>query len=478
MKLDFSLIKNNKVLVVGDLLLDRYWSGETNRVSPEAPVPVVLIKEVVEKLGGAGNVASNVSSLGGVSGLIGEIGNDADGKIFEELCKKNVINSRLIRNPFGETIVKHRIVSQGQQLVRADFETENAEIDSLGIKQAFASEIDDYDIVVVSDYGKGVATSVGEVISMAKHLNKKVVVDPKGQDFSNYEAADLVTPNLNEFEAIVGHCKDQEALVLGARELLNQYDLGALLITQGPKGMTLVTEDDIHFLSAKSQEVFDVTGAGDTVCAVIASFWTQEMSLSTACELANTAAGIVVGKLGAAMVSLDEIYFAESSRASVGSTTAPNDVMLAVADARARGEKVVMTNGCFDVLHAGHVKYLNQAKALGDCLLVVVNDDASVTRLKGENRPINDIEARVEMLRALRCVDWVIPFSEDTPKCLISEIKPDVLVKGGDYLAKDVVGAKFVQSYGGVVKILDFIEGYSTTSIVARLSLIQEETLG
>ena len=384
MKLDFSLIKSNKVLVVGDLLLDRYWSGETNKVSPEAPVPVVLVKEAIEKLGGAGNVASNVSSLGGVSGLIGEIGDDADGNIFERLCKQSAINSRLIQNPLRETIVKHRIVSQGQQLVRADFENKNSPVDSLSIKQAFVSEISKYDTVVVSDYGKGIKVAVDQIISITKGLNKKIVVDPKGQDFHNYAGADLVTPNLKEFEAIVGVCDDQKSLVAKARKVLDQYELKALLITQGARGMTLVTKDDTNFLSAKSQEVFDVTGAGDTVCAVIASFWSQELSLSTACELANTAAGVVVGKFGAATVSLEEICAADSSKTDDGTTMSISDVLMAVAKVRSREVKVVMTNGCFDVLHTGHIKYLKQAKASGDYLVVAVNDDASVTKLKGK----------------------------------------------------------------------------------------------
>ena len=473
MKFDLSRVKLNKVLVVGDLLVDRYWIGDTNKISPEAPVPVVLVKDSFEKLGGAGNVAANVCSLGSDSCLMGEIGPDSDGDKFLALCDDPPIATEILRNPIRKTIVKHRIVSQGQQLLRADFEPDLEETDSSALLNAFSKRVEAYDVIVISDYGKGGVKDARALIARAKECGKKVLVDPKGEDFSKYSGADLVTPNLKEFEAIVGKSDNPETLVSSARKMLIDYKFGALLITRGCNGMTLVTKTEDYSFSARSQEVFDVTGAGDTVCAAIAVLWVDEVSMPVACEMANIAAGIVVNKFGVATVTLEEVRVEltlHNSPISERFVTTDLDTLSALIKVRSKGFKVVMTNGCFDILHIGHIRYLNEAKALGDILVVAINDNASVARLKGKDRPINDLHSRVHLLEALRCVDYVIPFSEDTPERLIAEISPDILVKGGDYEVENISGADFVLANGGEVKTLSLIEGYSTSAVIEKLS--------
>ena len=473
MKLDLSCVKFNKVLVVGDLLLDRYWIGDTNKISPEAPVPVVLVTDSFEKLGGAGNVAANACSLGSDSCLMGEIGVDSDGDKFLSLCNGTPIANEILRNPIRKTIVKHRIVSQGQQLLRADFEPDLEETDSSALLKAFSKRVEDHDFIVISDYGKGGIKDARKLIARAKECSKKVLVDPKGEDFSKYIGADLVTPNLKEFEAVVGKSDSPEALVFSARKMLVDYDFGSLLITRGCNGMTLVTKTEDYSFKARSQEVFDVTGAGDTVCATIAALWVDEVSLPLACEVANIAAGVAVNKFGVATVTLEELraelalYNRPLSERFV---PAGLDALSALIKFRSKGFKVVMTNGCFDILHTGHIQYLNEAKALGDILVVAINDNTSVARLKGKDRPINDLHSRVHLLEALRCVDYVIPFSEDTPERLIAEVSPDVLVKGGDYEIENIAGADSVLAKGGEVKILSLIEGYSTSALIEKLS--------
>ena len=473
MKFDLSRVKFNKVLVVGDLLLDRYWIGDTNKISPEAPVPVVLVKDSYEKLGGAGNVAANACSLGSDSCLLGEIGSDSDGDTFLALCDGIPIATEILRNPIRKTIVKHRVVSQGQQLLRADFEPDLEETDSSALLNTFSKRVEDYDVIVISDYGKGGIKDASTLIACAKKCGKKVVVDPKGEDFSKYIGADLVTPNLKEFEAIVGKSDDPEILVLSARKMLLDYDFGSLLITRGCNGMVLVTKTEDYSFNARSQEVFDVTGAGDTVCAAIAALWVDEVSLPVACEVANIAAGIAVNKFGVATVTLEEVRVEltlYNSPLPELFVTAGLDTLSTLVKVRSKGFKVVMTNGCFDILHTGHIRYLSEAKALGDILVVAINDNASVARLKGKDRPINDLLARVHLLEALRCVDYVIPFSEDTPERLIAEVSPDILVKGGDYDVENIAGADLVLANGGEVKILSLVEGHSTSAIIDKLS--------
>ena len=325
--------------------------------------------------------------------------------------------------------------------------------------------------MILSDYGKGALVNHQALIAAARERGIPVLADPKGSDFSIYRGASLITPNLSEFEAVVGHCASEQELVDKGLALIEELDLGALLVTRSEQGMTLLRKGEgaLH-LPARAREVFDVTGAGDTVISTLAAALAAGEDLPLAVALANLAAGIVVGKLGTAAISAPELRRAvQQAQGSGRGVLGVEQLLQALDDARAHGEKVVFTNGCFDIIHAGHVGYLEEARALGDRLIVAINDDASVTRLKGPGRPINSVERRMTVLAGLGAVDWVISFSEDTPERLLEQVKPDVLVKGGDYSVDQVVGAPIVQAYGGEVKVLNFVESCSTTAIVEKI---------
>jgi D-beta-D-heptose 7-phosphate kinase/D-beta-D-heptose 1-phosphate adenosyltransferase len=325
--------------------------------------------------------------------------------------------------------------------------------------------------VVLSDYGKGTLAAVEPLIAAARAAGKPVLVDPKAQDFSRYHGATVITPNMAEFELVAGRCVDEQALIDKSAALLAAHDLEALLVTRGEHGMTLLRRGrpELH-LPTQAREVFDVTGAGDTVISVLAAALAAGEELPSATALANLAAGIVVGKLGTASVSVPELRRTVLMGQDAGFGQMNHEQLrLAVADARSHGERIVMTNGCFDILHAGHVLYLNQARRLGDRLIVAVNDDASVKRLKGNGRPVNPLERRMTVLAALESVDWVVPFSEDTPQSLICDIKPDLLVKGGDYQPQDIAGYECVRQAGGDVVVLDYADGCSTSELIETI---------
>ncbi|NNJ71787.1 MAG: bifunctional D-glycero-beta-D-manno-heptose-7-phosphate kinase/D-glycero-beta-D-manno-heptose 1-phosphate adenylyltransferase HldE, partial [Enterobacterales bacterium] len=322
---------------------------------------------------------------------------------------------------------------------------------------------------LLSDYAKGAISNPQALIKAAREQNIPVLVDPKGTDFERYRGATLLTPNLNEFEAIVGHCADDATLVKRAQQLIQQYDLKAMLVTRGEQGMSLVQRDaqQEHYFPAQAKEVYDVTGAGDTVIGTLATALAAGSDIVTATALANLAASIVVGKLGTAAINKVELRRAIVGDSDMGlGVLNEEQLQLAMQVSQEQGERIVMTNGCFDILHSGHVHYLQQAKKLGDRLIVAVNDDASVNRLKGPGRPVNSVERRMAVLSGLGAVDWVVAFSEDTPERLISQLLPDILVKGGDYEVADVAGGKQVMANGGEVKILDFVDGVSTTGII------------
>jgi D-beta-D-heptose 7-phosphate kinase/D-beta-D-heptose 1-phosphate adenosyltransferase len=323
-------------------------------------------------------------------------------------------------------------------------------------------------VVVLSDYGKGTLQDVSAFIAAAGAAGLPVLVDPKGADFTRYRGATLITPNLSEFEAVVGHCADEGALLARGQQLLAELDLQALLITRGEHGMTLLQRArEPHHLPTQAREVFDVTGAGDTVIATLAAGLGAGLPLDSATQLANTAAGVVVGKLGTATVTTQELALALAAQRTVDhGVVGERQLLEAVAASRARGETVVMTNGCFDILHAGHVTYLEEASKLGDRLVVAVNVDETVRALKGTDRPVNPLHNRMHVLAALGCVDWVVPFSEETPERMICEVAPDYLVKGGDNDPDKIPGAKCVREAGGSVAVLTYVDGVSTTRIV------------
>ena len=460
-----------RVLVAGDLMLDRYWYGQTGRISPEAPVPVVHVSGTEERPGGAANVALNVAALQGRAEVVGLTGDDAAADTLQHSLLNHGVACRLHRVAGHPTICKLRVLSRRQQLLRMDFEEPFAGADRAALLDPFGDALADASVVILSDYAKGALSETPAMIAAARAAGCTVLVDPKGTDFSRYAGADVVTPNRAEFEAVAGPCADPEILEARARDVLRHHDLGALLITRGEHGMSLIPADgDAVHLPAHAREVYDVTGAGDTVIAVLGAALAAGAELAVATALANVAAGRVVAKVGTATVTRAELRHAlHGLREADQGPVTDERLQALIEDARARGERIVFTNGCFDLLHAGHVAYLQQAREMGDRLIVAVNDDDSVARLKGPQRPVTPLQQRMEVLTALAAVDYVVPFCEDTPERLIRQVVPDVLVKGGDYDADRIVGAEVVQAHGGQVVVLDFVDGVSTTGIVDRI---------
>jgi len=460
-----------KVIVFGDIMLDRYWYGDTSRISPEAPVPVVHINNSEERPGGAGNVALNVSTLGVKTSLYSMCGDDELANILEHKLKAAEINTIFQRVAHAPTVTKLRVLSLNQQLIRLDFEEHFHGFNNNDLISRCINEIPEAGAVVISDYGKGGIQQAHTLIKAARAANIPVLVDPKSHDLSIYQNATLITPNLKEFEAVVGSCKDESTLIERGYSLIKTHELDAILITRGSRGMTLISKEaPVLHLPTHAKDVYDVTGAGDTVIGVLGAGLAANMSINDATKLANVAAGIVVGKIGAATVSVPELRQQAAMSTGTDKGIVNEDRLFSIIkDAQAQGQKIVMTNGCFDILHAGHVMYLEQAKALGDKLIVAVNDDDSVKRLKGSDRPINSLERRMEVLSGLSSVDFVVSFSEDTPARLICKILPDVLVKGGDWQVQQIAGADCVIKAGGKVEVLDFEEGLSTTKIVEKI---------
>lgn len=460
-----------RVLIVGDLMLDRYWTGPTGRISPEAPVPVVKIEGSEDRPGGAANVAINVAALGAKATLLGLTGNDESADILQQKLGSVGIECKFLKQDGFDTITKLRILSRNQQLIRLDFEKSFAGLDKQDLQQSFAELVEQADVVILSDYAKGCLSHIQPLIQIARQQGKAVIIDPKGDDFSKYKGASLLTPNMSEFQQVMGDCDNESELVAKAQQMVTDLELDSMLVTRSEKGMTFIQSgiDELH-LPAKAKEVYDVTGAGDTVISTLATSIAAGCSWSDACILANGAAGVVVAKLGTSTVSANELAQAVAADSDVGrGSMSEQQLKIAVQAAKQRGEKIVMTNGCFDILHAGHVSYLENAAKLGDRLIVAVNADASVSQLKGPGRPINGIDRRMSVLAGLASVDWVCEFSEDTPERLISEILPDILVKGGDYQPEQIAGSKQVWANGGEVMVLNFEDGVSTTKIIQSI---------
>jgi D-beta-D-heptose 7-phosphate kinase/D-beta-D-heptose 1-phosphate adenosyltransferase len=465
---DFSAVS---VLTVGDLMLDQYWFGPTTRISPEAPVPVVNVTDVQARAGGAANVAVNLASLGVKTVLAGVTGKDANGQALRTLLSDLGIQVDAAEIDTRPTITKLRVLSRNQQLIRLDTEFVFQVQDIEPLAAILKKRIPEAQVCILSDYAKGTLARAPEIISLCRAHDVIVLVDPKGVDFTRYRGASVLTPNLAEFEAVVGRVQNDEQLVDRGQALCAELDLGALVVTLSERGMVVIADEtDPVFLSARVREVFDVTGAGDTVIATLAAGLAAGNSLADAAALANLAAGLVVRKIGVAPVTTSELRLAlhEHGLGGRGLLTRQESPVIA-EEARIRGERIVMTNGCFDILHTGHVTYLEEAKTRGDRLIVAVNDDASVTRLKGAGRPINTLADRMAVLAGLAAVDWVVPFSEDTPAEIVAEILPDVLVKGGDYTADSIAGGKTVLENGGTVEVLSYREGRSTSSVIEAI---------
>jgi len=471
------------VLVVGDLMLDCYYWGDVRRISPEAPVPVVKVNEKTYRLGGAGNVAANLSGLGCSATVIGLIGQDAASGQLQELLASLNIKDHCLIDANRPTITKTRIMASKQQVVRLD-EEDGHDMDprmSERILEDVEAMLPSADAVVLSDYGKGMfnsSTFVQTIIRSCRKMKKPVFIDPKDRQWERYAGATCITPNTAELELVAGtELKEDSELDPIARDLRQRLSLDWLLVTRGAKGMSLFGYPDVPVkISARAREVFDVSGAGDTVIAALSASVGAGMSFPTAASVANTAAGIVVGKLGTERIRLSELEQALME----ASQRKPLSTLWKVADVPEASERVlrwrqdeqriVFTNGCFDLLHPGHVSLLHQARHLGDRLIVGLNTDASINRLKGEQRPILPGQDRAAILSALEDVDMVVFFDEDTPLNLIDQLKPDILVKGADYRIEDVVGKSIVEAYGGQVRLVQILEGHSTTAIARKLS--------
>ncbi len=483
MPFDIEIFADCHVLVIGDVMLDRYVWGDVSRISPEAPVPVVLVKEKAEVLGGAGNVAANVAGLGCTVSLIGICGNDTNGKQLKQLVKNKGINEYLFMDHVFKTISKVRVMAQDQQLIRLD--EEEVASPSPDIQEQIFSTVKEtlpqVNAVILSDYNKGFSHSHGlcqRIIKLCSEFKVPVIVDPKGKKWDKYCGATCITPNSAEFDDVVGDsfCQENE-LIDAATSLRERFNLDWLLVTRGSHGMSLISRDNsVVKIHAKAREVYDVSGAGDTVVATLASAVGAGMSFPDAAVLANTAASIVVGKLGTQPVNKEELQVALKVEDNEGQlfnskfkTVSLATALLQLKSWRSSGEKIVFTNGCFDLLHPGHINLLHEARALGDRLIIGLNADVSIKELKGDNRPILSEQDRAAILSALECVDLVILFSEETPLHLITNIQPDILVKGADYQIREVVGRDVVESYGGVVKLVSLTAGYSTTNIEKKI---------
>jgi len=461
---DFSSVR---VVVGGDAMLDEYWFGDAARISPEAPVPVVHATHREQRAGGAANVAMNLAALGASVRFVGAVGRDASGRLLADLMQRGGVEPSLVQDEALPTIHKLRVLARSQQLIRLDSEQT---LESLAPEFNLAVEAaaGKQQVVVLSDYGKGTLTRIAELVERLKAKSCRILIDPKGRDFERYRGCYCLTPNQSEFAAVAGAWRDENEFLGKAKALREKLDLDYLLVTRSERGMTMVGKDiDVIDLAAEAREVFDVTGAGDTVIATLAGAVAAGVTIADAAGLANLAASIVVGRIGVAQVTPSELKMALHQRGHGGRGLVTADELEGILrEFRQRGNRIVMTNGCFDILHAGHVSYLEEAKALGDQLIVAVNDDASVARLKGASRPINPLADRMAVLAGLASVDWVVPFSEDTPERLIEQLKPDVLVKGGDWRVDQIAGANHVLARGGEVRVLAFKPGRSTTGVI------------
>jgi D-beta-D-heptose 7-phosphate kinase/D-beta-D-heptose 1-phosphate adenosyltransferase len=468
MKLLLPDFKTGRVLVTGDLMLDRYWHGGTSRISPEAPVPIVKVGDIEQRAGGAGNVALNIAALKGPVDLLALVGSDEPAAALNTLLTEMNVGCHFVAPEGCSTITKLRVMSRNQQLIRLDFEDIFSETDSAQLVDQYEQQVSACDVVILSDYGKGTLRNIPALISTARKLGKAVLVDPKGSDFSIYQDATLITPNQAEFEAVVGKCATESELMEKGASLRSQLNLEALLVTRSEKGMVLFQRDSEPFIQAThAREVYDVTGAGDTVIGTLAAALAAGSNLEEATQIANLAAGIVVRKMGTATTTVKEIQSEMLKHSPLKrGVTDESSLLELLQKAKASDEKIVMTNGCFDILHAGHVAYLSRAAELGDRLIVAVNTDESVKQLKGPDRPINNEMQRMAVLSALESVDWVLPFSEETPTRLIEQCLPDILVKGGDYKPEDIAGGQAVIDNGGQVMVLDFVDGLSTTAVI------------
>ena len=444
-----------KITVIGDVMIDWYLHGESSRISPEAPVPVVKFKESKFQLGGAANVANNLKHLEIEPFLIGATGNDHFGSLLKEHLKAEKIKFNLTSEKSFQTICKQRLMSSNQQLARIDYEQHFHGSKLTKIFNTFIKNIAKTDLIIVSDYGKGTIFNARKLIQSAKKLKKKILIDPKGKDFTKYKGANLITPNKSEFENIMGKVGSKRDLANKAKKMLEHLNLESLIVTLGSEGMYVLKKSNKKiigdFINAYPQEVFDVSGAGDTTISALGAALSEGNDIFSAAEFANLAASISVSKLGTSTVSIEEVTSLETSKGN-------------------KEQVIVFTNGCFDIIHSGHLDLLKEARSYGDKLIVGLNSDKSISKLKGPERPIIGQSERKKILLALKYVDEVIIFNEENPLKLIKKLKPSILVKGADYTKEQVIGGEFVESYGGQIKLVKLAKGKSTSNIINKIS--------
>ncbi len=444
-----------KITVIGDVMIDWYLHGESSRISPEAPVPVVKFKESKFQLGGAANVANNLKHLEIEPFLIGATGNDHFGSLLKEHLKAEKIKFNLTSEKSFQTICKQRLMSSNQQLARIDYEQYFHGSKLTNTFNTFIKNIAKTDLIIVSDYGKGTIFNARKLIQSAKKLKKKILIDPKGKDFTKYKGANLITPNKSEFENIMGKVGSKRDLANKAKKMLEHLNLESLIVTLGSEGMYVLKKSNKKiigdFINAYPQEVFDVSGAGDTTISALGAALSEGNDIFSAAEFANLAASISVSKLGTSTVSIEEVTSLETSKGN-------------------KEQVIVFTNGCFDIIHSGHLDLLKEARSYGDKLIVGLNSDKSISKLKGPERPIIGQSERKKILLALKYVDEVIIFNEENPLKLIKKLKPSILVKGADYTKEQVIGGKFVESYGGQIKLVKLAKGKSTSNIINKIS--------
>ena len=470
-------VTSKKILVIGDVMIDKYYIGISKRISPEAPVPILLKKSEKFVLGGASNVAINIKKANQDVSILSVVGDDYNGDLLVNMLQENNINTNLIiKDKDRNTTVKNRFIGQNNmQMFRFDEETNNPVNNYIieKIYQILEERIKDFDIVVISDYNKGLLTVENTciIIDIANKYSVKTLVDVKEANYNKYKNAYLIKPNLSELQELTNMKIDTDEDILKAgKMLLENTDCKHVLVTLGKDGMTLINNESTHHFNCLSREVYDVTGAGDTVISYLAVGLSNNLDLNDTIEIANYAAGVEVSKMGTYSVSIREIqkYINDENNINFEEKILTEDRINEIFENR-KGKKVVFTNGCFDIFHVGHAKYLKEAAKLGDLLVVGVNSDNSVKRLKGESRPIIPEDERMELLATLEFVSYVIMFDEDTPYNLIKKVKPDIITKGGDYNPNDVVGKDIVEEYGGKVVICYLIDNKSTTNIINKI---------
>ncbi|MCI8479250.1 MAG: D-glycero-beta-D-manno-heptose 1-phosphate adenylyltransferase [Oscillospiraceae bacterium] len=471
---DLADFNKQLVLVAGDMMVDKYILGTVERISPEAPVPVLRQNGVKRRLGGTGNVIANLISLGAGVRALGRVGDDMEGAFFRENLHYLHVDDRYIFTS-GSTIVKTRVSSSNQQFLRID--EESVAPLSENVTEQIASEIEmilqDITIVIISDYAKGFITEeLAQIIIQAARTRAiPVLVDPKGAFAAKYKGATAITPNNKEFLDLTGltTIPSEDEIKVSALHLCNENSFDYFIFTRSEKGISVIEREsgEKSDYPAVVKEVVDVTGAGDTVVSSIALTMGAEFSMDECVSIANIAASIVISRFGASQTTIEELNNAISFQSKKSHDV--DSVLAQINWLKHQGKRIVFTNGCFDLVHAGHISSFLQAREFGDVLVVGVNSDESIRRIKGNSRPIVDLEHRIELLSALECVDYVVPFCEDTPQALIEQIKPDVLVKGMDWMGKEVAGSEFVRSYGGRVVFIELEQGLSTTNIVQKI---------